>query len=87
MIIKTKFNIGDTVYYMQNNEIKKDVVDGVFYFNYIRAYTPAERYVYIMYEMQSISMSHTMWMNNGRENERIGEKRLFATKEELIESL
>lgn len=72
MDIKTKFNIGDTVYHMFHDKIRESQIDAI----RIRATTKGNPI--ITYEMNIV---------NDYGYETIGELNIFATKEELIKSL
>lgn len=69
MTIETKFNVGDEVLYLMNNEVTKDQVLKI---NITVEQTGEVKKEYYCNKYPRVELS---------------EKRLFATKQELIESL
>ena len=71
MIIETKYNIGDEVWFMKENKPAKRVVD---FIEIIVASTTSKSFIRYGLKM-------------GSEVERVVESHLFPTKEELLKSL
>ena len=71
MTIETKFNIGDEVWFMKENKPTKKVVD---FIEIITASTTSKSFIQYGLKMEGVV-------------ERVTEKYLFPTKEELLKSL
>ena len=71
MTIETKFNIGDEVWFMKENKPTKKVVD---FIEIIAASTTSKSFIQYGLKMEGVV-------------ERVTEKYLFPTKEELLKSL
>ena len=71
MTIETKFNIGDEVWFMKENKPTKKVVD---FIEIIAASTTSKSFIQYGLKMEVVV-------------ERVTEKYLFSTKEELLKSL
>lgn len=71
MTIETKFNIGDEVWFMKENKPTKKVVD---FIEIITASTTSKSFIQYGLKMEGVV-------------ERVTEKYLFSTKEELLKSL
>lgn len=71
MTIETKFNIGDEVWFMKENKPTKKVVD---FIEIITASTTSKSFIQYGLKMEGVV-------------ERVAEKYLFSTKEELLKSL
>lgn len=71
MIIETKFNIGDEVWFMKENKPTKKVVN---FIEIVTASTTSKSFI-----QYGLKMEDTV--------ERVTEKHLFSTKEELLKSL
>ena len=76
MDIKTKYDIGQSVFYMDNNQVKESVINNIF----------AEVRYRIGYKRNFIiDMSVSYYLVNS--NRLYKERELFLTKEELLKSL
>lgn len=71
MTIETKFNIGDEVWFMKENKPTKKVVD---FIEIITASATSKSFIQYGLKMEGVV-------------ERVTEKNLFSTKEELLKSL
>jgi len=71
MIIDTKRNIGDVVYYMKNNKVETSKITGVFTYNTNK---PA-------YDRVEYSLS------NENDKDRFEETKFYSSKEELLKTL
>lgn len=72
MEIKTKFNLGQKVYLLRNNKVVCPQIDGIFV--RVNALENGEKDISIIYELVEL-------------DKRYDEEVLFATKEELLQSL
>ena len=72
MEIKTKFNLGQKVYLLWNNKVVCPQIDGIIV--RVIALGGGEKDIYIVYELDEL-------------DKRFDEEVLFATKEELLQSL
>ena len=72
MEIKTKFNLGQKVYLLWNNKVVCPQIDGIFVS--VNALGNGEKDISIIYELVEL-------------DKRYDEEVLFATKEELLQSL
>ena len=72
MEIKTKFNLGQKVYLLWNNKVNCPQIDGIIV--RVNALGNGEKDISIIYELVEL-------------DKRFDEEVLFATKEELLQSL
>ena len=79
MIIKTKYNIGDKVYYLDNNKIKCTILEHGFTCGF-SPFTPRKHTEinYIVEKQGGMKELNYIWK---------WEKELFKTKEDLLKSL
>ncbi len=81
MDIKTKFSVGDTVYYMKENRVKSDVVSTIRV--KVKGYKRGD------YKGGAqVDISYGFWLGNlAPDSADFCESILFGSKEELLESL
>lgn len=87
MEIKTKFDKGDKVWFMEKNKPKEDVIAGIFVeFDNFHDYALKDPLIYYFVKSSNGSHSQTSGISLDRFS-RLSESECFKSKKELIESL